>query len=76
MQSLTDPTLLFGGDFPSNHVVSQPIQLVVEEVVVMMKSVTDPTLLLENVESTKLSRIFNIRLIPVFSWRVLSLAKW
>jgi hypothetical protein len=53
MQSSTDPTLLFRGDFPSNDVVSQPIQLVVEEVVVLMKSAADPTLLLENVESTK-----------------------
>jgi hypothetical protein len=48
-----DPTPLLGGDVPSDHVVSQPIQPVVEEVVMPMQSSADPTLLLESVESTK-----------------------
>jgi hypothetical protein len=50
---LVDPTPLLGADAPSDHVVLQPIQQVVEEVVVSMQSSVDPTLLLESVESTK-----------------------
>jgi hypothetical protein len=42
-----------GGDAPLDHVVSQPIQLVVEKVVTPMQSLVDPTLLLESAESTK-----------------------
>jgi hypothetical protein len=38
---------------PLYHVVSQPIHLVVEEVVMSMQSSSNPTLLLESVESTK-----------------------
>jgi hypothetical protein len=38
---------------PSDHVVSHPIQPLVEEVVTQMKYSADPTLLLESVESTK-----------------------
>jgi hypothetical protein len=53
MQSSVDPTPFLGGDVPLDHVVSQPIQPVVEKVVVPMQSLTDPTLLLESVESTK-----------------------
>jgi hypothetical protein len=53
MQYSANPTLLFWGYFPSDHVASQPIQLVIEEVVMSMQSSVDPTLLLESVESTK-----------------------
>jgi hypothetical protein len=42
-----------GGDVPSDHVASQHIQPVVEEVVMLMQSSVDPTLLMESVESTK-----------------------
>jgi hypothetical protein len=53
MQSLTDPTPIFGGDVSVDHVVSQPIQPVVEKVVTPTQSSADPSLLLESVESTK-----------------------
>jgi hypothetical protein len=53
MQYSIDPTPLFGDDVPVDHVVSHPIQLVVEKVVTPMQSLVDPTLLLESVESTK-----------------------
>jgi hypothetical protein len=53
MQYLVDPTLLLGGDASLDHVVSHPIQPVVEEVVMPMQSLVDPTLLLESDESTK-----------------------
>jgi hypothetical protein len=43
-----------------DHVVSQPIQPMVEEVVVPMQSSIDPTLLLENEESTKVTCRCNI----------------
>jgi hypothetical protein len=42
-----------GGDVPLGHVDLQPIQPMVEEVVMPMQSSVDPTLLLESVESTK-----------------------
>jgi hypothetical protein len=53
MKSSSDPTLFWRGDFPSDHVVLQPIQPLVEEVVMLMQSLVDPTLLLESFESTK-----------------------
>jgi hypothetical protein len=53
MQSSVYPTPIFGGDVPSDHVVLQPIQLVVEKVATLMKSSLDPTLLLGSIDSTK-----------------------
>jgi len=53
MQYLVDPTPFLWGDEPLYHVVSQPVQLVVENVVTPMQSLPDPTLLLESVESIK-----------------------
>jgi hypothetical protein len=53
MRSSTDPTPLLGGDVPVYHVLSQPIKLVVEKVITPIQSSTDPTLILESVESTK-----------------------
>jgi hypothetical protein len=46
IQSSADPTLVLGGEVPLDHVVSQPIQLLVEKVVMPMQSSTDPTPLL------------------------------
>jgi hypothetical protein len=46
MQSSADPTPLLGGEVPLDHVVSQPIQPLVEKVVTSMQSSADPTLLL------------------------------
>jgi hypothetical protein len=43
MQSSIDPTPLLGGEVPLDHVVSQPIQPLVEKVVMSMQSSTDPT---------------------------------
>jgi hypothetical protein len=53
MKYLVEPTVLFGGDVSTNHVISQPIQPMVEEVVAPMQSLTNPTLLLKSDESTK-----------------------
>jgi hypothetical protein len=55
MQSSVDPTPLLGGEVPLDHVVSQPMQPLVEKVV-MSSSIflVDPTILLvESVKSTK-----------------------
>jgi hypothetical protein len=46
MQSSTDPTALLRGEVPLDHVVSQPMQPLVEKVVTPMQSLADPTLLL------------------------------
>jgi hypothetical protein len=46
MQSSADPTPLFGGDAPLDHVFLHFIHPVVEEVVVSMQSSVDPTPLL------------------------------
>jgi hypothetical protein len=48
MQSSTDTTPIFGGDASLDLVVSHPIQPMVEEVVMLMQSSTNPTLLLES----------------------------
>jgi hypothetical protein len=48
MQSSTDTTPIFGGDASLDLVVSHPIQPMVEEVVMLMQSLVDPTLLLES----------------------------
>jgi hypothetical protein len=53
MQYSVDTTLIFGGDVSLDHVVSNLIQPVVEEVVVSMQSLVDPTLLLESDKYTK-----------------------
>jgi hypothetical protein len=39
------PLLFWGGDAPSDHVVSQCIHPLVDEVLVLMQSSTDPTLI-------------------------------
>jgi hypothetical protein len=54
IQSSPNPTPFLRGDVPIYHVVSHPIQPVVEKVVTSMQSLVDPTLLLESVESTKM----------------------
>jgi hypothetical protein len=46
MQSSTDPTPLLGGEVPLDLVVSQPIQPLVEKVIMLMQSSMDPTPLL------------------------------
>jgi hypothetical protein len=48
MQYLADTTLVLEGDASLDHVVLHPIQPLVEEVVVLMQSLDDPTLLLES----------------------------
>jgi hypothetical protein len=48
MQYLADTTLVLGSDVSLYHVVSYPIQPTIEEVVVLMQSSFDPTLLLES----------------------------
>jgi hypothetical protein len=52
MHSLADPTPIFGGEVPLDHVVSQPIQPLVAKVVMPMQSSDDPTLLLGSDVST------------------------
>jgi hypothetical protein len=69
MQSLVDPTPLLGGDVPSYHVVMHPIQRVVEEVVVSMKSLTYPTLLSKSVESTKVVTLMRYLVNPTLLMR-------
>jgi hypothetical protein len=51
MQSSTDNTPIFWGDAPLDLVVSHPIQPMVEEVVISMQSLINPTLLLESEKS-------------------------
>jgi hypothetical protein len=46
MRSSADPTPLLGGEVPLYLVVSQPIQPLVEKVVMPMQSSADPTPLL------------------------------
>jgi hypothetical protein len=46
MQSSADPTPLLRGEVPLDHVVSQPMQPLVEKVVTLMQSSADPTPLL------------------------------
>jgi hypothetical protein len=53
MQSSADTTLVLGGDVYLYRVVLHIIQQLVEEVVVLMQSLANPTLLLESDESTK-----------------------
>jgi hypothetical protein len=48
MQYLADTTPIFGGDVSLDLIVPHPIQPMVEEVVVLMKSLSIPTLLLES----------------------------
>jgi hypothetical protein len=43
MHSSADPTPLLRGEVPLDHVVAQPIQPLVEKVVMPMKSSYDPT---------------------------------
>jgi hypothetical protein len=51
--SSADTSLIFGGDASLDLVFSHPIQPMVEEVVVWMQYLVDPTLILESDESTK-----------------------
>jgi hypothetical protein len=51
MQSSIDTSPMFGGDAPLDLVVPHPIQPMVEEVVMLMQSLVEPTLLLESHES-------------------------
>jgi hypothetical protein len=70
-----DTTLILGGDASLDHVVSHPIQPVVEEVVMCpMQSSTDPTLLLESDQSSKVVERCNLRSIPLFFWGVMHLS--
>jgi hypothetical protein len=46
MHSLADPTPRLGGEVPLDLAVSQPIQPLVEKVVMSMQSSTNPTPLL------------------------------
>jgi hypothetical protein len=46
MQSSSDPTPILGGEVPLDLVVSQPIQPLVEKIVMSMQSSADPTPLL------------------------------
>jgi hypothetical protein len=55
MQSLTDTTLVLGGDASLDLVLLHPIQPMVEGVVVPMKSSADPTLLLESDNSKEVT---------------------
>jgi hypothetical protein len=48
MQYSTNTTPIFGGDASIDLVVSHPIKQMFEEVVMLMQSSTDPTLLLES----------------------------
>jgi hypothetical protein len=43
----TDPLIFLGGDAPSDHVVSQCVHPLVDEVLILMQSSTEPTLLFE-----------------------------
>jgi hypothetical protein len=51
MQSSTNTTPVLGSDASLDHVVSHPIQPKVEEVVLSMQYLVDPTLLLESDKS-------------------------
>jgi hypothetical protein len=51
--SSADIGLIFGGDVTLDHIVSHLFQLVAEEVVMLMQSLVDPTLLLESDHSSK-----------------------
>jgi hypothetical protein len=51
MQFLTDITPIFGGDASLDFVFSHPIQPMVDEVVISMQYLIDPTLLLESDKS-------------------------
>jgi hypothetical protein len=51
MKSSTNNTLIFWGDAPFDLVISHPIQPMVEEVVVSIQYLIDPTLLLESDKS-------------------------
>jgi hypothetical protein len=51
MTSSTNTTLVFWGDAPLDLIVLHPIQPMVEEEVVLMQSLIDPTLLLESDKS-------------------------
>jgi len=53
MKCSTNTTLFWGVDESLDHVVSNLIQPVAEEVVVSMQSLVDPTLLLESDKYTK-----------------------
>jgi hypothetical protein len=55
-----------GGDAPLDHVASQPIHPVVEEVVTLMQSSFDPTIILESVYSTKVVTPMKSSVDPTF----------
>jgi hypothetical protein len=55
MQSSAETTHVFGGDASLDLIVSHPIQPTIEEVVVPMKSLVDPTLLLESDKSKEVT---------------------
>jgi hypothetical protein len=55
MQSSADTTPVLGSDASLDHVVSHPIQPMVEEVVMSMQSSVDPTLLLESDKSKEVT---------------------
>ena len=52
MQSSADPTPLLRGEVPLDHVVSHPMQRLVEKVVTSMQSSANPTPLLRSEVST------------------------
>jgi hypothetical protein len=55
MQSLADTTLVLRGDASLDHVFSHAIELVVEEVVMLMQFLVNPTLLLESKKSKEVT---------------------
>jgi hypothetical protein len=55
MQSLADTTLVLRGDVSLDHVFLHPIEPVVEEVVIPMQFLVDPTLLLESEKSKEVT---------------------
>jgi hypothetical protein len=64
-----DTSLILGGDVSLDHIISHPIQLVFEEVVTLMKSSTNPNLLLESEQSSKVVELTQYLVDPtLLSW--------
>jgi hypothetical protein len=76
MQYYANHTLLLEVNVASDRVVSQTIKPMIKDVLKMMQSLVDPTLILESNESTKVVEPVQYLLIPLFPWRVMSLPKW
>jgi hypothetical protein len=68
MQSSADTTPILRGDASLDHVVSHPIQPMIEEVVVLKQSSINPTLLLESEKSKEVTMLMKILPIPLFFW--------